>query len=206
MSRRLRGADVESEGNPKRSKAASLDECIEETEVRIKTVEDRIKTVQERTKTVEESIKTVEESIKTVEDRIKTVEDKLDAADLAIDGIKEKISQHQDPTILLALKEEDNKLCRARDIWAGELKQLRKELKQLREELKQLREELKQLREELKQLREEMRQLRKLELKLLDRVPETRSKVVSWQCSDVLRAFSWRKVCFELCGTIRFEG
>ena len=192
MSRRLRGADVESEGNPKRSKAASLDECIEETEVRIKTVEDRIKTVQERTKTVEESIKTVEESIKTVKDRIKTVEDKLDAADLAIDGIKEKISQHQDPTILLALKEEDNKLCRARDIWAGELKQLR--------------EELKQLREELKQLREEMRQLRKLELKLLDRVPETRSKVVSWQCSDVLRAFSWRKVCFELCGTIRFEG
>ena len=192
MSRRLRGADVESEGNPKRSKAASLDECIEETEVRIKTVEDRIKTVQERTKTVEESIKTVEESIKTVKDRIKTLEDKLDAADLAIDGIKEKISQHQDPTILLALKEEDNKLCRARDIWAGELKQLRKELKQLREELKQL--------------REEMRQLRKLELKLLDRVPETRSKVVSWQCSDVLRAFSWRKVCFELCGTIRFEG
>ena len=185
MSRRLRGADVESEGNPKRSKAASLDECIEETEVRIKTVEDRIKTVQERTKTVEESIK-------TVKDRIKTLEDKLDAADLAIDGIKEKISQHQDPTILLALKEEDNKLCRARDIWAGELKQLRKELKQLREELKQL--------------REEMRQLRKLELKLLDRVPETRSKVVSWQCSDVLRAFSWRKVCFELCGTIRFEG
>ena len=192
MSRRLRGADVESEGNPKRSKAASLDECIEETEVRIKTVEDRIKTVQERTKTVEESIK-------TVKDRIKTLEDKLDAADLAIDGIKEKISQHQDPTILLALKEEKQELLGTRDIWAGELKQLR-------EELKQLRQELKQLREELKQLREEMRQLRKLELKLLDRVPETRSKVVSWQCSDVLRAFSWRKVCFELCGTIRFEG
>ena len=116
---------------------------------------------------------------------IKTLEDKLDAADLAIDGIKEKISQHQDPTILLALKEEKQELLGTRDIWAGELKQLR---------------------EELKQLREEMRQLRKLELKLLDRVPETRSKVVSWQCSDVLRAFSWRKVCFELCGTIRFEG
>ncbi len=31
MSRRLRKADLESEGNHKRSKAASLDECIEET-------------------------------------------------------------------------------------------------------------------------------------------------------------------------------